>query len=445
MNQLKMRWQWLIRACVLAMVTGTLSCQVRDSGLSRVEQIPEDFWEAIRAEDADAVEGYLQQGIDPNMMLCGSEVDVANGMPNTTADCQTISHPLLHQLITWPNTADPEIIDVLIEYGADVNGQNMKGETLLHVLAGRLPIPEEWVSKVGTTLIAHGTDVNLRDQQGRTALEIALCSETPSNRLVAQLVDSGVDIEAMNRQSICDATLLHLAAKTNNPALAEVALAQGIAINVSNDKGQTPLHYLRGAAVGELLIAQGADLNARDTAGHTPLEAAICLHSGWTPLKSEVIAFLLASGANRQPIPLDVGCGPLLAQAIGSDSVELVEVAIANGSDITVKDQAGQTALHLAGRFNATDVAAFLILQGSNINAVDDQGYTPLHMAAIHRNLEVAQVLLDQGANIKALDEDGHTPLYEAQNPFWDANLQDLDLETTQALVNLLQQFESAL
>jgi ankyrin repeat protein len=390
--------------------------------------IPDEFLAAIQNRDRDTVERYLKQGLDPN--------------GNTCTDCENPT-PLLHLLTTWPTRVDPAMLDLLIAYGADVNAPNADGETLLHQLSQELKTPEDWVSDIGAQLIAHGADVNARDRQNRTVLETALCAEVPSQGLVAALVEHGADTAALDAQSLCGTTVLHLAARANHPGLVDWALSQGVAINALDASGNTALHELRGPAAGDSLLANAANLTALNGAGQSPLETAVCLHGGWNTQKAEVIDWFLRNGAESQTLPLNLDCGfgptTLLNEAIGSDSAALAEVAIANGSDINSHDDQGQTPLHQAGRVNATRVAAVLLAAQADINAVDDQGYTPLHWAVIHRNLAITQLLIDQGANVNAVDSEGHTPLFEAENPFWDDSLQTQNLDDSQALVELLQ------
>ncbi|MEO0490852.1 MAG: ankyrin repeat domain-containing protein, partial [Cyanobacteria bacterium J06659_2] len=343
------------------------------------------------------------------------------------ADCN-ISTPLLHYLNTFPNIVNSAMLDLLIEYGADVNIQNDSGETLLHVLATQLPVPTGRASEVGARLIANGADINARDRQGKSVLETALCKGSASPDFVSYLIDSGADLEAIKPTSnSCDIPLLHAAAWVNHPVFTEFALAQGIEANARNQNGQTPLHYLRGPAAGEILLVNGADLNAKDELGRTPLEFAICDSN---PLKSELIAWFLAHDADTQTLAPEINCfrgysalssrtrhtsfhqSSLMDQAIGADSLELAQLSIAKGSDINLRDRGGRTFLHDAGMFDSPNVAALLLAEGTDINAVDDDGYTPLHIAAIHRNLDTAQLLIEQGADVNAVDEDGHTPLH---------------------------------
>ncbi|MEO0827063.1 MAG: ankyrin repeat domain-containing protein [Cyanobacteria bacterium J06639_16] len=487
MRQLQTQWKGLIGAGLLVIATGTLIYHFRSTNPSRANQesadstlvaetqaidflkdyshlsraglVPRGFLVAIDHGDQETVEIYLQRGIDPNMTFCNVYLEGLEKAPEVAADCDT-STPLLHYLTTFPNIINPAMMDLLIEYGADVNIQNDSGETLLHVLATQLPLPKGRASEVGARLIANGADIDARDRQGKSVLETALCKGSASPDFVNHLIDSGADLEAIEPTSnSCGIPLLHMAAWVNHPVLTEFALAQGIEVNARNQNGQTPLHYLSGPAAGEILLANGADLNAKDGSGRTPLEFTIC---GSNPLKSELIAWFLAHGANTQTLALEINCvkshqalfayaqrthtyglssyqSSLMEKAIGADSVELAQLSIAKGSDITLRDREGRTALHHAGRFNSPNVATLFLAEGADINAVDDDGYTPLHIAAIHRNLDTAQLLIEQGADVNAVDEDGHTPLYEAENLAWDPEFRDIYPETRQAVVDLLQ------
>lgn len=45
------------------------------------------------------------------------------------------------------NRVQPDMVDLLVEYGADVNSPNAQGDTPLHLLASNLPVPEDWASQ----------------------------------------------------------------------------------------------------------------------------------------------------------------------------------------------------------------------------------------------------------------------------------------------------------
>lgn len=76
-------------------------------------------------------------------------------------------------------------------------------------------------------------------------------------------------------------TILHYAAYYHRETTVQYLLQRGIAPNVTDDKGQTPLHYLfRGAyfAAGDetvkVLLQQGARVDCEDENGESPLDFA---------------------------------------------------------------------------------------------------------------------------------------------------------------------------
>lgn len=58
----------------------------------------------------------------------------------------------------------------------------------------------------------------------------------------------------------------------------EALINNGVDINMTNNLGQTALHYalnLDSIDVPKFLISKGADLNAKDKKGITPLDVAV--------------------------------------------------------------------------------------------------------------------------------------------------------------------------
>lgn len=72
-------------------------------------------------------------------------------------------------------------------------------------------------------------------------------------------------------------TLLHKAARKNNPSIVEFLLSHNPNLNIINDEGKTPLHeacqsrYLPGDII-DLLIKKGADQSIQDLHGQIALD-----------------------------------------------------------------------------------------------------------------------------------------------------------------------------
>ena len=122
-------------------------------------------------------------------------------------------------------------------------------------------------------LIDVGYEINLRDWY-------VLVGQGPKrfDTLVKRFLAKGWDINARQKHRRGMWTPLHWVAQRGLTNGVACLLANGADPNVTDDKGQTPLHFIAQKGVGknqvELLIEHGADLNARDDTGQTPLDYA---------------------------------------------------------------------------------------------------------------------------------------------------------------------------
>lgn len=122
-------------------------------------------------------------------------------------------------------------------------------------------------------LIDLGYEINLRDWY-------VLVGQGPKrfDTLLKGFLTKGLDINALQKHRRGMWSPLHWVAQRGLTNGITCLLANGADPNVTDDKGQTPLHFIAQKGVGknqaELLIEHGADLNARDDAGQTPLDYA---------------------------------------------------------------------------------------------------------------------------------------------------------------------------
>ncbi len=122
-------------------------------------------------------------------------------------------------------------------------------------------------------LIDLGYEINLRDWY-------VLVGQGPKrfDTLVKGFLAKGWDINASQKHRRGMWSPLHWVAQRGLTNGVACLLANGADPNVTDDKGQTPLHFIAQKGVGKnqaaLLIEHGADLNARDDNGQTPLDYA---------------------------------------------------------------------------------------------------------------------------------------------------------------------------
>ena len=152
----------------------------------------EDFFTAIRNDNASTVANLLQRGFDPNTRD-------PKGQPGLTMAIQQQSHKVEKALLDQP--------------GIDVDALNQAGESALMMAAlkGNLPTLQR--------LLERGAKVN---QPGWSALHYAATG--PDSRTVELLLDRGADIEAASPNGT---TPLMMAAQYGSDASVELLLKRG--------------------------------------------------------------------------------------------------------------------------------------------------------------------------------------------------------------------------
>ena len=136
---------------------------------------------AILTGNVKEVRNNLETGIDINQIIPGEQ-----GYP-------------LHFAVN----SSIEIIQLLIDYGADVNVKDAKGRTPLHIVAATKPSIDKM-----ELLIDNGTDVNAVDNEGKTPLAYVL-QGTPATSFFATLGVPPDDEEMDLRNNASDFLRVH--------------------------------------------------------------------------------------------------------------------------------------------------------------------------------------------------------------------------------------------
>jgi ankyrin repeat protein len=170
--------------------------------------------------------------------------------------------------------------DLLRHNGADPHFRGREMRTPLHSAAcyGNLEVVQK--------LIEYGADISAEDLDGCTPLHLASEGHSPKNGFIVRLLlDLGADVNARAKNGL---TPLHKASTFRALELARVLLGHGADVNARDADGRTPLYsrlywIVTGSAiqpragsveVARLLLERGADVNARTNDGSTPLHAA---------------------------------------------------------------------------------------------------------------------------------------------------------------------------
>ncbi|MDY6781268.1 MAG: ankyrin repeat domain-containing protein [Cyanobacteriota bacterium] len=354
--------------------------------------VPNWVNDAIAQSNTEPLQRYIQRGGNPNISL----VD---------------GHTPLHSAAEDDNL---ELAQLLIERGADVNVKNQKGDTPLYfaVRSGSL--------ELARSLIERGADVNAKNQNGDTPLHAAWTwnnNNLERIKLAQLLIEHGADVNAKNQKG--ETPLLMTTGwdsrmvKDKQLELAQLLIEHGADVNTRTSDGTTPLHgvaqnhgvqrnNLERIKLAQLLIKHGADVNAKNRNGDPPLYEASD--------NPELVQLLIKHGADVN----ERTGNRLLYGAVWRNDPEFAQWLIERGADVNVKNQHGETPLHLTVWRNDPEPAQWLIEYGADVNVKDQKGETPLHKAASHDRQEMAQLLIERGADVNVKDREDYTPLHWA-------------------------------
>ncbi|HVW13994.1 MAG TPA: ankyrin repeat domain-containing protein [Mucilaginibacter sp.] len=85
-----------------------------------------------------------------------------------------------------------------------------------------------------------------------------------------------------------------------------------------------------------------------------------------------------------------------------------------NTDNIDSTDRDNRSAIFHAVLANSKEIVQVLLAFGANLNIRDNKGWYPLHYAAQNNFVEIADLLICNGADIEAKDNYGNTPLWRA-------------------------------
>lgn len=228
---------------------------------------------------------------------------------------------------------------------------------------------------------------------------------------------------------------LHAAARNGDLAGVFQSLREGVGIDTWDDQHETPITLaIQGGFldVVRLVIFYGAPVDCgliyaflegesgtpgtTDSMGHLLLlnlsEKTKLLLEASSKGYSSIVQRLARTGIDLA-IKDDAGNSPLHIAAI-SGSVEVVDILLTQGADVAAKALDGQTALHLAVERRNHKTVSLLVTAGANLSSQNRDGQTPLHIAAVNGDLTIAKYLVGQGADPEIREENGQAIIHIA-------------------------------
>lgn len=313
------------------------------------------------------------------------------------------------------------MVNLLLEFGADVEKTNSQGCTalILAAIKGNYEIVQQ--------LVASGSSLGTTDAQKRCALVHAalnghihivkylLACDWPSESTLltsskqALVAAAGrghsavvedllvtmpeLDIDAVDY--ITGESSLTLASSNGHTETVSILLARGVNPDNKNRKGMSAL--LLAVKEGhwnivERLIQCGADIEQKDVNARNSL--MISAEEGHVG----IMELLLNKGADHTVVDKD-GLSPLSWACLRGKHLAAKSL-LEHNSDIHHQDNHQRTPLDLAAYQGTGELVQLLLENGAQIEHVDEKGMRPIDRAIACRNIKVVQVFLKHGAKL---------------------------------------------
>ena len=345
-------------------------------------------------------------------------------------------------------SGDLDMVQIIVEHGANIHLTNCQLDTPLKCAY----YDDNEHSNIVKYLISKGADIESCDLMDRTIMYIA-CDKQDVD-MVDFLIKCGANVNMYNAIGY---TPLHIACERNNNKIVEILLTCCQILKTTTDlRGYTPLHIAcqnnnieivkllidNDAACGnnhifdvrmfrkdcpsklleeikriyipkelslqifdavyynyddkvKQLIKDGADVNT--IAPYTDISI---LHQACESGNINIVKMLinhpdininiLQTYQKKYPTPI--------FKAVSSCHINIVKLLLEHGADIDIKNDDGETVLHLAVKQNSIKLTTLLISNRVHVTAKCNDGYSALDHAAWNNNSDIISILLRVGA-----------------------------------------------
>ncbi|KAB8276988.1 ankyrin repeat-containing domain protein [Aspergillus minisclerotigenes] len=323
------------------------------------------------------------------------------------------------------------LVKLLIQEGSDINSRDYRGLTPLCHAAGNGYV------EVVKVLIDQGLNPEVIDDVYSTALSVAVWQghESIIQILLSTRVSvhCGVDFLSdsvrkghdtmlkllLEQDAYMDSTILRemlnnaalyghesivtLLLRRNNDASFEDHWRISLSVAASNNH----------VGVVKIFLDKGINPDSWGYMGRTALSSAAYYGC------EEVLKFLLKMGADPNA-PNEDGSCPLICMLKGCyaqrpEQPKILELLLANGADLDLKDGDGRTPLSWAARQGVIHTTQFLLERNADPNSRDTHGRSPLFWGVMTRHSqEIVKLLFQHGADPRSTDDNGRTVLSRA-------------------------------
>ena len=281
-----------------------------------------------------------------------------------------------------------DTMEVLIKNGATLDKDNDFGDTPLLLAA-----QEEQMEAV-KLLAMNGADIEDRNKEGKSAWDYAI--ERESNDILIAYVQCYRLAKKIPQGKLVFSpgkTPLHIAAHRSDCEKLRCLIQMGADVASQDEGGDTFLHVAARYDIIEVLeeFITDIDSNTQNADGDTLLH--IAARKGHEASVNVLLPKVKLSILNiLGETPLHAACKSSSASSTLIEKIVTTIVKTHTWSLVDAKDKHGNTALHLAARFDRPEILEKL--KDLNPRAANNEEETPLHVAARYKRTAVLEVLL---------------------------------------------------
>ncbi|CAF1013321.1 unnamed protein product, partial [Didymodactylos carnosus] len=306
-------------------------------------------------------------------------------------------------------------------------------------------------------LMKHHGNICKKDNQGRTALHYAAMRNNHVN--LKELIEFGAPVDVSSGHK--NATALHFASRFNAVDCVKILIENHAVLDLQDVVGNTPLHSsmdktsslniiddenITSSSNTTIILLEAAKecssqffnyyLEIKNKYGKTAISVG-CEHG-----QIHLVKTLLSYGANIHSCKRDSSDRfPAIHLAAKSGNINIIKLLLKNNVDIFITNIFGETALHIACKYNRIKVVETLIDKMKYdeqdklklyINQRDYQNFTPLLTASYFGHGQCIKLLWNNNVNVLCQDNHGKNILHIcAERQYQDALKTILDLIKT--------------
>lgn len=289
---------------------------------------------------------------------------------------------------------DAEFMRAAIRHQAPIHEHNRDGTSPIH-LAALHNKPE-----IIDVLLQAGTDVNLRDETRNNPIHVAIA--TSAMEACEVLIAANCDL---NKSNQFGAKPVDVAGNTSTPGLIKILHNAGARLKLTALEKQRLL--IRSLLYDDLETAQFLiELGAKTT---EPYRQTYPIHQAARSSSGAILKLLIENGADVNQPDADQNTPLMIACAA---NFKAVQILIEQGADVNAKNSQGYSSLHTAIFAKQPETVRLLLAHGADPNMLDGRGKHLMLFAAEFGSNEMFSELVTAGARCD-LDETEVLPLME--------------------------------